>query len=767
MSYFSSKSSSGALSSVAHDETLIGDGTLSSLLGVDPSWFATNSVLANTGLWVGLTGNENIDGIKNFTDFPTKAGSLLPLNSNQFVTKDYADAIALGFKFKHSVNAATTVPLSPVTYYNGPANDGIGATLTANANGLIDEIDSYAPQVGDRLLIKDQVDPIENGIYVVTDIGSVSTDFILTRADDFNSTSTIGQGSATLVLEGTPYAPPGSVGNYASQFAVLTNDPITPGFNQIIWSRISLPIQYFAGAGLLLTGTTFSLDTSFVSPVSEIYGSTLYSSALSGTGTGSATGGNNIFGVRAAQGATLARNSNIMGPDAGNGATGTVYDVNWFGRGAGFQAINAIASNFFGANAGNGASAGDYSNMFGAAAGFGATNASYSNFFGRDAGRNATNANNSNFIGHNAGKDATNSNDSTFIGTDAGNVATNAFQSVFLGTQSGYLATFAQSSTFLGTGAGFNATAASGSVMIGRDSGSGSTGAVSSIFVGNASGGNATNAQHSNFFGVSAGQNATNAFYSTFIGEQAGQNSTTAANSIFIGTNAGRNDFVDNTVSGTSILIGDNTSTGGFKNSIAIGTGATNTAVNQLLIAPAYTQLNMRGLNYTMPSTNVLGVLNNDGAGNLSWGAAVSQFQFLRNTSKLSRTNSVVLTLVPGMTANVTSGKTYQFTATLLTTSANTGGVKAAITLAGGATGTIAYQGDTVQNGVAPVSTRAAASNIAVGAVTAVTSATITIRGTFVCTASGVMRVTFGQNVAAATPSVVLANSIFQVTQIN
>ncbi len=748
--------------SVEHDSSLFGDGTILSPLGVD--------IAALDNFYVKLTGDENVNGIKNFTEFPTKAGSLLPLNPNQFVTKDYADAIALGFKFKQSVNAATTVPLPAVTYYNGPLNDGVGATLTANANGLIPEIDSYAPQVGDRLLIKDQVDPIENGIFVVTDIGSDDpggSSFILTRATDFDSTTTIGQGSACLVLNGTPYLPPGSLGNYASQFAVLTNDPISPGFNQIIWSRISLPIQYFAGAGLLLTGTTFSLDTSFVSPISEIYGSTLYSSALSGTGSGSATGGNNIFGIRAGQGATLARNSNILGPDAGNGATGTVYDVNWFGRGAGYQAINAIASNFLGANAGNGASAAGYANMFGAAAGFGATNASYSNFIGRDAGRNATNANDSNFIGHSAGFNATNANDSTFIGHDSGNTATNAFQSVFIGTQSGYLATFAQSSTFVGTGAGFNATSASGSVMIGRDSGSGSTGALQSIFVGNASGGNATNAQHSNFFGISAGQNATNAFYSTFIGEQAGQNSTTAANSIFIGTNAGRNDFVDNTVSGTSILLGDNTSTGGFSNSIAIGTSATNDRVNQFKVAPAYTQFSFRGVNYNMPSSNALGVLSNDGAGNLTWGASVSQFQFLRNTTNLTRTNSVVLTLVPGMSATVTAGKIYQFKATLFTTSGNTGGVKAAMTLAGGAAGTIIYQGDTVQNGVAPVSTRAAANNIAVGAVTAVTSATITITGTFVCTASGVMRVTFGQNVASATASVVLANSIFQVTQIN
>lgn len=582
-------------------------------------------IAATDGLYVHLIGNESVAGIKTFSDFMVKSGSLTPINPNQFTTKDYVDAFALGFRFKQSVQAATVSPLPASTYNNGVA--GVGATLTANANGLIPDIDTYTLQLNDRVLIKDQVDPIENGIYTVTALGSGGAPWILTRATDFDSTATVGQGSATLVLNGTAYNPPATNGNYASQFAVLTMDPITIGTDQIIWSRISIPLQYFAGTGLQLTGTTFSIDTDF-SPITVENGNSLFSTAL------------------------------------------------------------------------------------------------------------------------NAGTGATNATESVFFGTDSGLTALNATQSVFIGNQSGRLATNAQSSVFIGSGAGFNATSAAGSNFIGRDSGSGATGAFSSVFFGNGAGSAATNAQHAVFLGTQSGQGATNAAYAIFIGDQSGFNDTVSSGL------------------SSAILIGRNTSTGGFDNSIAMGGFATNTAANQFLINTSITQFSMRGLNYLMPSAHVAGSLINDGLGNLTWGAATSQFQFLRNTIALTRTSSTVLTLVPSMTANVTAGKTYQFNATLFTTS-GAGGVKAAITLAGGATGTIIYQGETIQNATAITSSRATVNNTAVGAVTAVTAATIHITGTFVCTVGGVMRVTFGQNVSNAAASSVLANSIYQVTQIN
>jgi hypothetical protein len=90
------------------------------------------------------------------------------------------------------VMAATEAPLSgsPV-YNNGVDNNGIGATLIASSNGVVSDgiavgfIDTtYAPEDGDYILVKNQADPRRNGIYIITDKGSATTPYTLTRSDD-------------------------------------------------------------------------------------------------------------------------------------------------------------------------------------------------------------------------------------------------------------------------------------------------------------------------------------------------------------------------------------------------------------------------------------------------------------------------------------------------------------------------------------------------------------------------------------------------------
>jgi hypothetical protein len=80
------------------------------------------------------------------------------------------------------------------TYFNGVANDGIGAKLTATLNGVVSDntslgrIDtSYIPEVGDLILVKNQVNQFHNGVYEIADTGSVSTPYILTRSVDIDA----------------------------------------------------------------------------------------------------------------------------------------------------------------------------------------------------------------------------------------------------------------------------------------------------------------------------------------------------------------------------------------------------------------------------------------------------------------------------------------------------------------------------------------------------------------------------------------------------
>jgi len=156
--------------------------------------------------------------------------------------------------------------------------------------------------------------------------------------------------------------------------------------------------------------------------------------------------------------------------------------------------------------------------------------------------------------------------------------------------------------TWLGDGAGFGTASTNQTVFLGINSGFNATNAYATVAIGNQAGLNATNASSSEFIGQNAGGNATNASNSAFFGNSAGLGATNAANSLFLGFQAGNNDTVDNTLGGHSILIGDVTSTGGFQNSIALGTGATNTSANQLMIGSMSNPISLM-TNPAYPST--------------------------------------------------------------------------------------------------------------------------------------------------------------------
>jgi hypothetical protein len=224
-------------------------------------------------------------------------------------------------------------------------------------------------------------------------------------------------------------------------------------------------------------------------------------------------------------------------------------------------------------------------NGFAAGVNAGSSSSGYgSNFIGTNAGKDATNASYSNFIGIAAGISATNAASSTFIGSRAGAYAAGAVNSNFIGADAGMFATAAQSSNFIGASAGFNATAAQRSNFIGALAGWNASNAPNSNFLGNLAGAGSTNANYSNFIGDYAGQGTPNASYSNFIGGYAGSGAQYANNSIFIGFDAGFADGVNNLGGGHSILLGDFTSTGGFSNSVSIGSFTRNTAAGQLNI---------------------------------------------------------------------------------------------------------------------------------------------------------------------------------------
>ena len=179
--------------------------------------------------------------------------STAPTSNTDIVNKQYADAIASGIHFHEAVALATTAALPANTYNNGTS--GVGATLTGNANGAL-SVDSTLTIAAERILVKNEAAGANNGVYVVTQVGSAGTPYILTRATDFDSVGTgvdqIDEGDFFLVTSG--------VANLNTAWVQQTAPPITIGTTAIVFQQFSAPITYTAGTGLSESPTyTFNI----------------------------------------------------------------------------------------------------------------------------------------------------------------------------------------------------------------------------------------------------------------------------------------------------------------------------------------------------------------------------------------------------------------------------------------------------------------------------------------------------------------------------
>lgn len=145
-----------------------------------------------------------------------------PQSASDAATKGYADALVTGLDIKESCRVATT------------ANIG----LTGNGPVLIDNTTLFS---GDRVLVKDQSNGSENGIYVFnyTD-GST---WALTRAVDADGSDEVTSGAFTFIEEGSTNADAGFV---------LTND------GTVLVGDTSLTFTQFSGAGMVVAGNGLS-----------------------------------------------------------------------------------------------------------------------------------------------------------------------------------------------------------------------------------------------------------------------------------------------------------------------------------------------------------------------------------------------------------------------------------------------------------------------------------------------------------------------------
>jgi hypothetical protein len=183
---------------------------------------------------------------------PTFTGTVTvptPINSTDAATKQYVDDLAQGLHIHASVAAATTSNLT-ATYSNG--SSGVGATLTNSSTQSALVIDGVTLSTNDRVLVKNQSTQLQNGIYTVTNTGSVSTNWVLTRATDMDQSLEVDGGDFVFVTGGT-------AGDNTGWVQVETG--VTIGTSNIVFTQFSGAGTYLAGNGLTLTGNTFSINT--------------------------------------------------------------------------------------------------------------------------------------------------------------------------------------------------------------------------------------------------------------------------------------------------------------------------------------------------------------------------------------------------------------------------------------------------------------------------------------------------------------------------
>lgn len=179
-----------------------------------------------------------------------------PTLSTDGVNKQYADSISAGVVTRPAVKAATTASLGGV-YVNGVADDGVGATLNLGplATLDIDGITSWAQFNG--ILVKNQTPSLQNGRYFVSQVGSETVDWILTRCTTCDQSDEM-PASYMFVQFGTANAGKGfvalvgvSAGSDANNFEI--------GYDSISFTQFSGGSAYSAGDALQLTDTEFDV----------------------------------------------------------------------------------------------------------------------------------------------------------------------------------------------------------------------------------------------------------------------------------------------------------------------------------------------------------------------------------------------------------------------------------------------------------------------------------------------------------------------------
>lgn len=204
-----------------------------------------------------------------FTDGTSAFTGDLDLNSNNIVnladpsddqdaaTKAYVDAVAQGLDTKDSCRVATTLSATG-SYATSPSNGQLtGAQTTIDGIVLVD---------GDRVLVKDQPDAQQNGIYTV---GSTTSTWTRAEDQDGSPAAEVSVGNFSFVESGTVNAGRG----FVVQKDGVNDGILTLNTHNINWTQFSSAGAITPGDGLSQDGT--DLDVNVDDSTIEINADTL------------------------------------------------------------------------------------------------------------------------------------------------------------------------------------------------------------------------------------------------------------------------------------------------------------------------------------------------------------------------------------------------------------------------------------------------------------------------------------------------------------
>jgi hypothetical protein len=223
--------------------------------GTKQQWESTNPVLAVGE--IGFSFNENViklgDGITAWSSLPSVNGNSAyqVAKANGYAGTESQWLASLvgptgaqgppGITNAHQsvVTMSTGSGTGVSTYFAGTAGadggTGVGAYIESNANAAITAINGVTPTVGQRVLFDARSDSKENGIYALTNAGSVSTKWRFTRTADYDNATPedVNTGDFVLITGGT----------FANKTYIMnavgtgTNGSIIIGTDNITWTE--------------------------------------------------------------------------------------------------------------------------------------------------------------------------------------------------------------------------------------------------------------------------------------------------------------------------------------------------------------------------------------------------------------------------------------------------------------------------------------------------------------------------------------------------